>query len=109
MNEKLLTIGEVAQYLDLSKKAVEELVERGELPGYKIGGSFLRFKREQIELYRRRAEGHLWVDRRNVPRPAGITTPYTFWERLEDLLYYNDFYILSLILLILIVLVVFEF
>jgi len=114
MSEKLLTIEEVARYLGLSEKAVEDLVEKGELPAYKIGGSFLRFKKEQLDIYRKKRDPG--VIARTPPRPElkesierGGSTEYTFWERLEDFLYYNDFYILSLILLILIVLAVFDF
>lgn len=120
MSEKLLTIEEVAQYLNLPEETVRGLVEKGELPAYTIGGSFLRFKREQIETYRKRhgpiamTERALFQDRgikssfRDVSR-SRETIRYTFWEKLEDFLYYNDFYILSLILLILIVLAVFKF
>ena len=106
MSEKLLTIEEVARYLGLSEKAVKELVESGKLPAYRIGGSFLRFKREQLEVYRRRHP-----ERKEPEKPAAAVrgTKYTFWERLEDFLYYNDFYIVSLIVLIVTALVVFDF
>ena len=133
MSEKLLTVEEVSQYLNLSEEAIKELVEKGELPAYKIGGSFLRFKKLQVELYQRRrdsdflakkalsrdrnvrdsfvkerTEGVLWFDRGRVSR-SGKVISYTFWEKLEDFLYYNDFYILSVILLVLIVLAIFKF
>ena len=114
MNEKLLTIEEVARHLGLSEKAVEELVKSGELPAYRIGGSLLRFKKEQLEIYRKRrnsgamARGQLSPERRQSIKTSD-SAKYSFWEKLEDFLYYNDFYILSLILLILIVLVVFDF
>ena len=109
MGEKLLTIEEVARYLNLPGETVKELVEKGELAAYKIGGSFLRFKRDQIEIYRQRAEGQLRVAGHPNVLKAENVKPYTFWERFEDFLYYNDFYILSSILLALIVLAVFEF
>jgi len=129
MTEKLLTIEEVARYLGLSEEAVKGLVEKGDLPGYKIGGVILRFKKEQVENYckRRDADGVVknvlseertakggYADRQRVwterKRPSESThmVRYTFWERLEDFLYYNDFYILSLILLILILLAIFK-
>ena len=130
MNEKLLNIEEVARYLNLSEQAVKELVGKGDLPAYKIGGVLLRFKKEQIESYRKGrasdklAEKVLLGDsglapgynsrrplrrsRRNAPK-AGDSAPYAFWERLEDALYYNDFYILSAILLALILLAFVEF
>jgi excisionase family DNA binding protein len=130
MDEKLLTIGEVAQHLNLSEEAVKELVEKGHLPAYKIGGIILRFKKEQVESYCKKhnsammADGalpqdksvksnyvnrqRLWINHKDTSGPSE-TSSYAFIERLEDFLYYNDFYILSFILLILIVLAVFEF
>jgi len=130
MEEKLLTIEEVARYLNMSEEAVKELVEKGNLPAYKIGGIILRFKKEQVEDYFKKHNStmvaeeafpqnksvksdyvnrqRLRISHRDVSKPSEISI-YTFFERLEDFLYYNDFYILSLILLILIVLAVFEF
>lgn len=116
MSEKLLTLEEVALYLDMSKNELKSLVEKGDLPAYKIGGSFLRFKREHVEDYRRihdfdirlKTERPAWAKRGYVPREAAAAR-YTFWERIKDFLYYNDFYIVSLIALVLIVLAVFEF
>lgn len=133
MEEKLLNIAEVARYLNLSEKAVKELVEQGDLPAYKIGGDLLRFKREQVENYRKIRESsafatktlsqakeadskfktidadkeRLWIGRSNALGPGKVK--YTFLEWLEDFLYYNDFYILSLILLVLIILAIFGF
>jgi len=133
MEEKLLNVREVARYLNMSEEDVRDLVEKGDLPAYKIGGSLLRFKRNQIEGFRRRKDAAFVEDRapssrhqevaetyegipsaavsgsfrRNPMDTAGIK--YTVWEKLEDFLYYNDFYILSLIILVLILLAVFGF
>jgi excisionase family DNA binding protein len=133
MNEKLLSIEQVAQYLNLPETAIKELVEKGNLPAYKIGGVLLRFKREHVEKFRKRQDSDvmvekvlsqdrgitniptpitdsnnesLWIQRRNAKR-MNSNAQYTFLEKLEDFLYYNDFYILSLILLILIALAAF--
>ena len=54
MDEKLLTITEVAHYLGMSEEAVEELVRKGDLPAYKIGENLLRLKKEHVENYRER-------------------------------------------------------
>ena len=95
---KLLTITETACELGLSEEAVEKLVEKGYLPAYKISENLFRFKKEDIEKYRKR-------------RDFAVTekSPYTFWERFADFFYYNDFYILSLIILILTAVFVFGF
>ena len=125
MEEKLLNITEVARYLNLSEQDIRELVDRSDLPAYRIGGILLRFKKEQVENYRRRRDAKFIEEKAAFLQqrkesgskwPSGERThtefkdgAYTFWERLEDFLYYNDFYILSLILLTLILLAVFGY
>ena len=131
MHEKLLNIKEVAEYLNLPEDMVKDLVTRGEIPAYKVGGILLRFKKEQVEQYHKKSTGgtardittavakpearfaHLTGDGdagdgRRVFKRQGEAIPYSFLERLEDFLYYNDFYILSLILLVLVVCAIFE-
>lgn len=48
MTDEILTIKEVAEYLKLAEKTAYRLAAEGELPGFKVGGSW-RFKREDIE------------------------------------------------------------
>lgn len=133
MEEKLMSVEEVAAMLNLSEEAVRKLVDRGELPAYKIGGVILRFKKEQVETYCRRlhfagtadavfsheraAKGNFASARAGkkrllAGRGRGLRSgdaPYTLADRIANFLYYNDFYILSLILLILVALAVFQF
>jgi len=131
MHDKLLNIKEVAEYLGLGEDAVNNLVTKGEIPAYKVGGLLLRFKKEQVEQYHKRSASgggeekaipldraesrftHLTGDRdvgrgRRIFKRQGEAVSYSFLERLEDFLYYNDFYILSLILLVLVVFAIFE-
>lgn len=120
MEEKLMTIGEVARYLNIPENTVRELVEKGNLPAYKIAGSILRFKKEQVDLYRKRfdvssiAETILsqtasdlklpgikpdsLIDKNSHKFSSGQIT-YTFFDRIADFIYYNDFYIASLAIL----------
>ena len=42
--EKLLTVREVAIYLNISEKEVMDLAQAGTIPAYRVGGVFLRFK-----------------------------------------------------------------
>ncbi|MBT2970516.1 MAG: helix-turn-helix domain-containing protein [Candidatus Thiodiazotropha sp. (ex Ctena orbiculata)] len=48
MNDEILTLKEVAEYLKLAEKTAYRLAAEGKLPGFKVGGSW-RFKREDIE------------------------------------------------------------
>lgn len=50
MNDEILTLKEVAQYLKLAEKTAYRLAAEGKLPGFKVGGSW-RFKREDIDRW----------------------------------------------------------
>ncbi len=50
MNDEILTLKEVAEYLKLAEKTAYRLAQKGKLPGFKVGGSW-RFKREDIESW----------------------------------------------------------
>ncbi len=50
MNDEILTLKEVAEYLKLAEKTAYRLAGEGKLPGFKVGGSW-RFKREDIEKW----------------------------------------------------------
>lgn len=50
MNDEILTLQEVANYLKLTEKTAYRLAAEGKLPGFKVGGSW-RFKRADIEKW----------------------------------------------------------
>jgi excisionase family DNA binding protein len=118
MPEKLLTIREVAEHLKVSEEEVKRLVDIGEIPAYRIGGSFLRFRREQLDAIQREIDevetdptpkakpaldkrgkpAHTYTDlERDIKRKEPVTRQYdyTFTERIKDFFYFNDFYIIS--------------
>ncbi|MFH1995952.1 MAG: helix-turn-helix domain-containing protein [Candidatus Omnitrophota bacterium] len=102
MPEKLLTLKETAAQLGLNEEEVKRLVAVGEIPAYKVGGTFLRFRKEQIdaiskEIVRVESSGkHDGVRSKDpVARAAPEAYDYSFFERIGDFLYFNDFYILS--------------
>jgi excisionase family DNA binding protein len=82
--EKLLTVREVGLMLGISEKEVMDLAESGALPAYKVGGVYLRFKKEQVSLFKKN-------DKRS---DADNVIQYSSREQLIDFFYYNDFYIL---------------
>ena len=99
-DEKLLTIREVSILLGISEKEVIELSENGIIPAYKIGGVYLRFKRQQIEDYRKKI--------RLDSQKNAISENYNLKDRVSDFFYFNDFYILSVLLVILLLFVIFQ-
>jgi excisionase family DNA binding protein len=50
MTDDILDADEVAKLLRLNEQTVKRLANRGELPGFKVGGRW-RFKRQDIEDY----------------------------------------------------------
>lgn len=48
MNEKWLTVKEVAEYLQLSPDQIYRLAQQGKIPASKVGARW-RFKRERID------------------------------------------------------------
>ena len=93
IEEKMLTVREVSIMLGVSEKDVLDLAETGTIPGYKIGGLYLRFKKEQVEQYKKN-QGHLHP-KADKAGPAGAK------GRIQDFFYFNDFYIFSAIFIIL--------
>ncbi|MCX5665693.1 MAG: excisionase family DNA-binding protein [Candidatus Omnitrophica bacterium] len=118
MPEHLLNIKEVAAYLGVSEEEVKRLVDMGEMPAYKIGDSFLRFRKEQVDAVKSEISDvekvdparvavkldskghptHPFTDlERDVKKrePAVRQYDYTFAEKIQDFIHYNDFYIAS--------------
>lgn len=50
MADEILTIREVAELLRINEKTAYRLAAEGEIPGFKVGGSW-RFKRQDIDLW----------------------------------------------------------
>jgi excisionase family DNA binding protein len=88
--EKLLTVRDVSLILGVSEKEVLDLAESGLLPAYKVGGVYLRFKRDQVEDYLRR---------KKQANPAIPEKKISIKDNLSDFLYFNDFYILAILII----------
>lgn len=122
MPEKLFTIREVAQYLGVSEEEVKRLVDIGEIPAYKIGGTFLRFRKEQLDAIRseissieekepehakpvldsKGRSAHPYTDlERDIKQKKPVIGQYDYTpvEKMRDFFYFNDFYILSFIII----------
>ena len=87
--EKLWTTAEVAKYLGIAELDVEELVRQGQLTGYKLGGQFLRFRPDQVEALK----GKLRF--RPHAGSAVIRQRDPWLSRLQDFIYFYDFYLVS--------------
>lgn len=97
-DEKLLTVREVSLLLHVSEKEVMDLAETGVIPAYKVGGVYIRFKKEQVEEY--------WRSPRPHSHKKEFIKNVSFRDKLSDFLYFYDFYIFAGVLIILLLTVI---
>ncbi|PZP84172.1 MAG: DNA-binding protein [Azospirillum brasilense] len=50
MKSDIITIKEVAEFLKLKEKTAYALAARGDIPGFKVGGSW-RFRKSELEKW----------------------------------------------------------
>lgn len=85
MKEKLITVRETSQILGVSEKDVIELAKKGKVPSYFVGKEFLRFPKEEIVKLKDKIQEEFDV----------FSEWPSFTEKIYDFFYFNDFYILS--------------
>ncbi|MCQ9206342.1 MAG: helix-turn-helix domain-containing protein [Omnitrophica bacterium] len=99
MPEKLITVKEVAALLGIPRTKIRELVASGELPAYKVGGKFIRFRREQVEAIRQEIRARIASTTPiSAPREEIKILPEaeyseSYRDRIRDFFYFNDFYL----------------
>lgn len=90
MSENLLTTREASQLLKISEKDVIDLANANLLPHFKLAGEFLRFRREDIIRVKKSIGKKYNLPDKKVRRQ----------ERLREFFYFNDFYVLCSILIV---------
>jgi len=98
--EKLLTVRDVALTLEISEKDVLDLAESGKIPAYKVGGVYLRFKKEQVDEYKKTLAGpHHKSAKKATASPL---------DGIRDFFYFNDFYIFAAAAIILLAFLIYR-
>ena len=90
MSGQYITVRETAQILGISEKKVTDMIEAGQLQAYRIADQFLRLKRNEVIQMRTSGE----VVSENVRHE------YTGAERIKDFFYFNDFYLVSCLIIL---------
>ena len=96
--DNLLSHEEVKRYLALEDPDLEKLVEKGKLHAYKIGGTYLRFRKDEVLTLKQESHAH--------PK-SPLSLPW--FVRLKDFWRFNNFYILSLLLIAVLFFIVIRF
>lgn len=97
--ERLFNEKEAAEYLGISEQELDGLVENKRLPAYKLGGQFLRYKQADLDRVKiLSAQGRLKIQRKS----------HSLAGMIRDYIYYNDFYIIVAILIIILLALIFK-
>lgn len=96
--KRFLTSKEAADYLGIQEGELQELVNKGKVPVYKIGGIYTRFSVDDLNACRRK------ISRRGGHKEKSSLTI----DRIKDFFYFNDFYVLSGIAIIVILYFIFK-
>ncbi len=109
--EKLLTLKEAAQYLGLEQEEVRDFVVQEKIPAYKLGGEFLRFRKDQLEALKDRIQ----ILKKSTAKGRIISIggegriKYSLWERIGDFIYFNNFYFFAAIVIIILLFIVLRY
>lgn len=104
--QTLLNEKEAAQFLEIAEDKLKDLVRAKLIPAYMVGGAFLRFKKEELEVLRnmlgeKRALNDERVFHQAFSRVKGA-------ERFMEILRANDVYLLAAFIIILVLFIFFK-
>ncbi len=121
MLKKMLTLKELSEYLGLSEEKITMLVEQKVISAYKIGGELLRFQKDQIDATRTEIESYVRKEhstacpaektdkkKEKLKIPVFKTGEGTFLDTVSDFFYFNDFYLISGILISILLVIIFR-
>ena len=94
----MLTVEEVKNFLDVTQDDLEKYLKNGKLRAYKIGGTYIRFRKEEVLNLR----SELLPKRTKAASPSAGSRLRDFWQ-------FNNFYIISLLIVVALVFVIVKY
>ena len=108
LTEDYLSLKDAAAMLEVSEDELRGLVKRHLVPTHNVAGVFLRLKRKEVEELKIK-----WrIERELFPKPQKAfahkrtVARAGFFTKIADFWYFNDFYILCSILIVLLLYVI---
>ena len=92
-----ISFREACELLETGTDEVRQLVDKGILHAFKIGGQHLRLRKDQVSEVkaRWRINRELFPGQGKIERHVWMLEKISLFERIRDYLYLNDFYIAS--------------
>ena len=94
----LLSPDEVRHFLEIEEPDLNQLVQKGKLHAYRLGGTYLRFRKEEVLTLKQ----ELHPEKKSSLAIPWFVRARNFWR-------FNNFYILSLVLIAVLFLVAVRF
>lgn len=85
----MLTLDEVKKYLEIEQQEIEKFIRDGMLHAYKIGGVYIRFRKEEV----------LSLKYDVLLSKKKVLQPISWGQRLWDFWRFNNFYIISILVI----------
>ena len=108
LTEDYLSTKDAAAMLEINETELRELVQRHQIPTHNVAGVFLRLKKKEVEELKIK-----WrIERELFPKPQRSFSHTTTvaragpFSQIRDFWYFNDFYILCSILIMLLLYVI---
>ncbi len=89
-DNQYISVREASQILGVSEKKIMDLIQSTDLKAYKIANQFLRLKKGEVLSLRQSGD----------VKNETVQFQYTARERVQDFFYFNNFYMLSAVLII---------
>ncbi|MFA5168242.1 MAG: helix-turn-helix domain-containing protein [Candidatus Omnitrophota bacterium] len=86
----MLTLDEVKNFLGVEQQVVEKFIQDGVLHAYKIGGVYIRFRKEEV----------LGLKYDVLLKKKKAVASGSFGQRLWDFWRFNNFYIISVLIIL---------
>ena len=103
----MLNLEDTAAYLGQSPEEVKKMAERGDIESYNIGGVYLRFKEEHLTAFKQKLDSFPVKSSKVVPDSKSLSdSKSSLVERIQDFWYFNNFYIISLGVIIALVVII---
>lgn len=126
-SEKLLTLTEAARRLKVTSQNIETLIRERKLTAFRLGGNLLRVQVSEVDLLVQQG----WKPSPRSPRepkvvapavpppvrpasgsiptlenPVSVSPP-SFWGRISDFMYFNDFYLVAFLMILTLLTIIF--
>ena len=101
LSEEYLGMKEAAQLLEVSEDELRGLVQKHQIPSHQVAGAFLRLKRKDLEelKIKWRIERELFPEKEPFFSHHNTVVKAGLLEKLGDFWYFNDFYIVCAVLI----------